>query len=151
MSSGPPWNPNSPVGMDRAEALARLERSPIAHLATTRPDGGPHLVPVTFALDANRIVHMVDDKPKSTRRLQRLVNLGSNPRASLLVDHYNDDWARLWWVRVDGVGRVVEDGSEWEAARVMLAAKYHHYQDRPPQGPAVLITIEKVTGWVGSG
>jgi PPOX class probable F420-dependent enzyme len=122
--------------MDRAEALARLERSPVAHLATTRPDGGPHLVPVTFALDADRIVHMIDQKPKSTTRLQRLVNIAANPRASLLVDHYNDDWARLWWVRVDGMAQT---------------SKYHHYQDRPPQGPAVLITIEKVIGWVGSG
>jgi len=137
--------------MDRAEALSRLERSPIAHLATTRPDGGPHLVPVTFALDAGRIAHMVDDKPKSTTRLQRLVNIAANPRASLLVDHYNDDWARLWWVRVDGPAQVVEGGSEWEAARAALSSKYHHYQDRPPQGPAVFITIDKITGWVGSG
>jgi PPOX class probable F420-dependent enzyme len=137
--------------MDRAEALARLEASPIAHLATTRPDGGPHLVPVTFAIDTGRIVHMVDHKPKSTTRLQRLVNIAANPRVSLLVDHYNDDWARLWWVRVDGPAQVVEDGSEWEAARALLATKYHHYQDRPPQGPAVFVDIEKVTGWVGSG
>ncbi len=137
--------------MDRAEALARLERSPIAHLATTRPDGGPHLVPVTFALDAGRIVHMIDHKPKSTTRLQRLVNIAANPRASLLVDHYNDDWARLWWVRVDGTAQVVEAGPDWEAARASLSSKYHHYQDRPPQGPAVLIALEKVTAWVGSG
>lgn len=137
--------------MDHAEALARLERSSIAHLATVRPDGGPHLVPITFALDAGRIVHMVDDKPKSTARLQRLVNIAANPRASLLVDHYNDDWARLWWVRVDGTAQVVEAGPDLEAARESLSSKYHHYQDRPPQGPAVLITIDKVTGWVGSG
>lgn len=137
--------------MDRAEALARLERSTVAHLATTRPDGGPHVVPVTFALEAGRIVHMVDHKPKSTTRLQRLVNIAANPRASLLVDHYDDDWARLWWVRVDGPAQMVEEGIEWEAARASLSSKYHQYQDRPPQGPAVFIAIEKVTGWVGSG
>lgn len=137
--------------MDRAEALARLERSSIAHLATTRPDGGPHLVPVTFALDGGRIVHMIDHKPKATTRLQRLVNIEANPRASLLVDHYNDDWARLWWVRVDGTAQVVEAGPDWEAARASLSSKYHHYEDRPPQGPAVFIAVEKVTGWVGSG
>ena len=137
--------------MDRAEALTLLERSSVAHLATTRPDGGPHIVPITFALEADQIVHMIDHKPKSTTRLQRLVNIAANPRASLLVDHYNDDWARLWWVRVDGPARVIEEGAEWEAARASLAAKYHHYQDRPPQGPAVFIAMEKVTGWVGSG
>jgi len=137
--------------MDRADALARLERSRIAHLATTRPDGGPHLVPVTFALVGDRIVSMIDHKPKSTTRLQRLINLSANPRASLLVDHYNDDWARLWWVRVDGPAQVVADGGDWEAALAALTAKYSHYQERPPQGPAVLITVEKVIGWVGSG
>ncbi|HLF61762.1 MAG TPA: TIGR03668 family PPOX class F420-dependent oxidoreductase [Acidimicrobiia bacterium] len=137
--------------MERAEALARLEGSPVAHLATTRPDGSPHVIPVTFALVADRIVHMVDHKPKSTRRLQRLMNIEANPRASVLVDHYNDDWARLWWVRVDGPARVVEEGMEWESARASLSAKYHHYQDRPPQGPAVFIAVDKVTGWVGSG
>ena len=137
--------------MDRAEALARLESSPIAYLATTRPNGGPHLVPVTFAIDAGRIVHMVDHKPKSTTRLQRLINIEANPRASLLVDHYNDDWARLWWVRVDGLARIVQEGPDWETARGSLTSKYHHYQDRPPQGPAIFINVEQITGWVGSG
>jgi PPOX class probable F420-dependent enzyme len=106
---------------------------------------------VTFALAGDRIVHMIDHKPKSVLRLQRVVNIEANPRASLLVDHYNDDWARLWWVRVDGLAQVVEAGADWDLARASLTSKYHHYQDRPPQGPAVLMTIEKVTGWVGSG
>ena len=137
--------------MKRADALARLERSPIGHLATVRADGSPHLVPITFALDSERIVHMVDQKPKTTTRLQRLANIEANPRISLLVDHYDDDWARLWWVRVDGMAQVVEDGTEWEAARQALASKYHHYQDIPPSGPAVLITIAEISGWAASG
>ncbi len=136
--------------MNRADALAELERSPIGHLATVRADGSPHLVPITFALDSERIVHIVDQKPKSTTRLQRLANIDVNPRISLLVDHYDDDWARLWWVRVDGMAQVVEDGTEWEAAREALASKYHHYQDTPPSGPAVLITIAEISGWAAS-
>jgi PPOX class probable F420-dependent enzyme len=137
--------------MNRADALARLERSPIGHLATVRPDGGPHLVPITFALDSERIVHMVDQKPKTTTQLQRLANIAANSRISLLVDHYDDDWSRLWWVRVDGVGNVVEEGPGWESARSALASKYPHYRESPPLGPAVLITIGNITGWVGSG
>ena len=137
--------------MDRAEALARLGRSSMAHLATVRPDGGPHLVPITFAVDTDRIVHMVDHKPKTTTRLQRLVNIAANPRASLLVDQYDDDWSRLWWVRVDGMAEVVADGPAWDTARSALASKYRQYREKLPQGPAVLISIENITGWVGSG
>jgi PPOX class probable F420-dependent enzyme len=136
--------------MNRADALARLEPSPIGHLATVRADGAPHLVPITFALDSDRIVHMVDHKPKKTTRLQRLANIAANPRISLLVDHYDDDWTRLWWVRVDGMARVVDSGDEWEAARQALALKYHQYQASPPSGPAVLIKIVEVSGWAAS-
>jgi PPOX class probable F420-dependent enzyme len=137
--------------MDRADALARLERSPIGHLATVRADGAPHLVPITFALDSGRIVHMVDQKPKTTTRLQRLTNIAANPRISFLVDHYDNDWAHLWWVRVDGVGEVVEEGPDWEVARSALVGKYPQYRESPPQGPAVLITIVEVRGWAASG
>jgi len=94
---------------------------------------------------------MVDQKPKTTTHLQRLVNIEANPEVSLLVDHYDDDWSRLWWVRVDGMGRVVEDGAVWEAARAALTAKYPQYIENPPLGPAVVITIENLTAWVGSG
>ena len=137
--------------MDRADAQARLERSPIGHLATVRADGTPHLVPITFALDSERIVHMVDQKPKTTTRLQRLANIAANPRVSLLVDHYDDNWARLWWVRADGMAEVVEHGTEWEAARAALTAKYPQYIENPPLGPAVLITIVEIRGWAASG
>ena len=137
--------------MDRADALARLERSKIGHLATVRADGAPHLVPITFAFDSVRIVHMVDQKPKTTTRLQRLANIAANPKVSLLVDHYDDDWARLWWVRVDGRAQVVEHGTEWEAAQGALTAKYPQYIENPPLGPAVLITIVEMRGWTASG
>jgi PPOX class probable F420-dependent enzyme len=137
--------------MNRAEALQRLERSAIGHLATVRANGAPHLVPITFALDSDRIVHMVDQKPKTTTRLQRLTNIRANPEVSLLVDHYDSDWARLWWARIDGTAHVLDDGSEWAAARSALVSKYPQYRDSPPSGPAVLITIVEVSGWAASG
>jgi len=75
----------------------------VARLATVRPDGAPHLVPVVFAVevaaDGDRVHLAVDAKPKRTRNLQRLVNLRAEPRCALLVDHYADDWSRLWWGR----------------------------------------------------
>ena len=94
--------------MDDAELRRRFASSPVARLATARPDGQPHVVPVVFALVGDTIYTAVDAKPKSTLRLQRLVNLQSDPRCALLVDRYDDDWSQLWWVRADGVASVLD-------------------------------------------
>ena len=104
---GQHWNPIFQGLMDRAEALRRVTEARVGRFATTRPDGRPHLVPVTFAVLGSILVHMIDHKPKTTDRLQRLANLDSDGRVSLLVDHYEDSWDRLWWVRVDGHATVV--------------------------------------------
>jgi PPOX class probable F420-dependent enzyme len=136
--------------MERADCLARLADASVGRLATVRPDGRPHLVPITFALVDQTLVHMVDHKPKTTERLQRLDNVAAYPHASVLVDHYDDDWEMLWWVRVDGPARVVGSGHEWEAARSALVAKHNQYREMAPDGPAIVITMESVSGWEAS-
>lgn len=137
--------------MDRAEALAFLETARVGHLGTVRPDGGPHVVPVTFALVGESIVTMVDHKPKTTTRLQRLTNVAANPTATLLVDEWFEDWDRLKWVRVDGAATTHFDDGAWSESRAALAAKYTQYTDRPPEGTAIVISIDRVTGWSSSG
>lgn len=119
----------------------------MAHLATTRPDGAPHVVPVTFALVGNTVVTAIDQKPKSTRRLQRLVNIESNPRVALLTDDYREDWTRLWWVRVDGTASVVADHPRGLLA---LTAKYAPYEIAPPEGPFITLGIERVSWWAST-
>jgi len=89
----------------------------------------------------------VDAKPKSTLDLRRLQNLRANASCSLLVDHYDEDWATLWWVRVDGSGRVLDDGEERERALGLLAAKYEQYRATPPPGPIVAVDIEHWRMW----
>ncbi len=84
------------------EARRRFGTAAVARLATIGPDGRPHLVPVTFALDGDRIYTAVDAKPKTTANLRRLRNIDADPRVTLLADHYEDDWDRLWWARADG-------------------------------------------------
>lgn len=119
-------------------------------MATVRPDGGPHVVVVTFALIDENVVTAIDHKPKTTQRLQRLVNIESSPRASLLVDHYDDeDWTALWWVRIDGAAAIHEDGAFRQDAIEALASKYPQYEEHPPQGPVVSIALEEVTSWAG--
>lgn len=137
--------------MDRAEALVLLTTARVGRLATVNPSGAPHLVPVTFAVLSETIVHMVDHKPKTTRHLARIRNLARDPRASLLVDHYVEDWGSLWWVRVDGTARVVADGPEVDEARTALIEKYPQYREAVPQGPAVFLAVEKFRWWAGAG
>jgi PPOX class probable F420-dependent enzyme len=89
----------------------------------------------------------VDAKPKSTLSLRRLQNLKTNSSFSLLVDHYDEDWTTLWWVRVDGSGRVIEKGDEREHALGLLTAKYEQYRDTPPPGPILALDIERWRVW----
>ncbi len=116
----------------------------------TAGDGRPHLVPVVFAVDGDTVVTAVDHKPKSTRRLARLYNLERDPRCTLLVDHYEDDWDRLWWVRVDGTAVVDGAPPAVESAARLLAERYPQYEEDPPPGPVIRMTIERVTGWAAT-
>ncbi|MFD0684675.1 TIGR03668 family PPOX class F420-dependent oxidoreductase [Actinomadura fibrosa] len=135
----------SPDGARRLLAAA-----PVARLATVGEDGRPHLVPVTFAVHRGTVYTAVDHKPKSSRALRRLANIRANPRVALLADHYEDDWDRLWWVRVDGHAAVVEDAAAMAGPIGLLAARYPQYRDRPPEGPLIAVTIDDWTGWSAS-
>jgi PPOX class probable F420-dependent enzyme len=133
--------------VDEREARSRFSAGRVARLATVRPDGSPHLVPVVFALDGSTVVFAVDDKPKVTRELQRLANIRADPRVSVLVDHYDEDWPALWWVRAEGRARVVDAGPALDRAVALLAEKYSQYAAGPPPGPAVLIDVETWRWW----
>ena len=125
----------------------RVTDAPVARLATVRPDGTPHLVPVTFALDGDAVVTVVDDKAKTTTDLQRLRNIEACPAASVLVDSYEDDWSLLWWVRGDGLGRIEREGRVHDEAVALLAAKYPPYRERPPDGPVVVLAVHRWVWW----
>jgi PPOX class probable F420-dependent enzyme len=133
---------------DPQELRRRFGESPVARLATVRRDGGPRLVPVTFVLLDALLCFAVDEvKPKRSTRLARLDDIAAQPRVALLVDHYDADWAALWWVRVDGTAAVHEAGELRERALDALAAKYPPYRAARPRGPVVAITPERWTGW----
>ena len=133
--------------MNRAEALERLSSAQVGYFASITPDGRPHLVVVTFAVIGFNVVHMIDEKPKTTRNLQRLQNVETLPIASMLVDHYDEDWKQLWWVRADGEVTIEKDGDLWWEARSRLKAKYRQYRNSPPTGPAIFLSIDRLTAW----
>jgi PPOX class probable F420-dependent enzyme len=129
-----------------AIAEERLAHARIGHLATVTAEGRPHIVPVCFALHAGRIVTAVDAKPKETRKLARLDNVRATGRASLLVDHYDEDWTKLWWVRVDGSAEVIHADEAIDA----LVAKYEQYRAERPAGPVIAIEPERWRSWIPS-
>lgn len=135
--------------MTSSEALRRLATAPVARLATVGSEGRPHLVPITFALlGADTLVTAVDHKPKRTRALVRLANIEANPRVSVLVDHYEDDWAQLWWVRVDGLARIHGGRTSKSAAMAeALSERYPQYREQPPAGPFIVIEVQRLSGW----
>ncbi|OJZ69190.1 PPOX class F420-dependent oxidoreductase [Mycobacterium paraffinicum] len=135
--------------MGEFDPQARLTQSPVARLATSTRDGLPHLVPVVFAVapSTDMVYTAVDAKPKTTRRLRRLANIEQNPRVSLLVDHYADDWTRLWWVRVDGAATVHSDGPAMEFGYRLLRAKYPQYQSVSLNGPVIAIAVRRWSSW----
>ena len=122
----------------------RAEDARVARLATVGADGRPHVVPICFALDGDTLYTAVDEKPKSTRALRRLTNIESNPCVEVVIDHWDENWSRLWWVRLSGRARVVEHDAR---ALGLLVAKYEQYRERPPEGPFVLVTIQRRSEW----
>jgi PPOX class probable F420-dependent enzyme len=130
------------------EARRRFALEPVARLATIRPDGRPHLVPIVFALDGETIYSAIDAKPKASNDLARLRYIEANPAVSVLVDVYSGDWTSLWWVRADGVATVVVDGPPRDAGLAALRAKYEQYADPgQPFGAAIVIRVQRWTGW----
>ena len=121
--------------------------APVARLATVRRDGHPHVVPVCFVITEDVVYSAVDGKPKRHRHLQRLSNVRATGTASLLVDEYDEDWSRLWWVRLDGRARLVDDTAEAERAIHALSDKYPQYRDQPPSGPVLAIDVQRWVGW----
>ncbi|SFW82641.1 TIGR03668 family PPOX class F420-dependent oxidoreductase [Amycolatopsis australiensis] len=135
--------------MTPAEARSRFASARVARLATVSGSGVPHLVPVTFAVRGDVVVFAVDHKPKSSTSLRRLANIAANPAVCFLADEYAEDWSRLWWVRADGVARVVPEAERAEPVS-WLVAKYAQYAERPPEHAVVATEIHTWRGWSGS-
>ena len=126
----------------------RIGQARVGRLATTNAAGQPHIVPVCFVLEGDEIVTAVDRKPKSTFDLKRVANVRANPRVSMIVDQYDEDWDQLWWVRVDGRARVLQPGPGYEEAIAPLYDKYRgQYGLHGLPGPALVIEANRWVGW----
>lgn len=134
--------------MKEAEARQLFATARVAHLATVRSDGSPHVVPIVFAVEGNLVLSAVDAKAKTSRSLQRLANIRAEPRVSVLVDRYHEDWDRLWWVRADGEASVDHSARTLQRVVQALTAKYPQYHGLAPLiGPAIRIRVTRWRFW----
>lgn len=129
------------------EVRRRVGQARVARLATVDGQGRPHVVPICFALADDVLYSAVDSKPKRSPRLKRLENIRANPNVTVLVDHYEDDWSRLWWVRLRGRGRVLEGGEERDRALALLADKYPQYRAQPLVDAVIAIDLDEWREW----
>ncbi len=132
------------------DARDLLSSAQVAVLASVRPDGRAHAVPIVFAIDGDHLYTAIDHKPKSTTRLARLENIAKNPQVSVLAQHYNDDWEQLWWVRADGEATVLESADHRQKAVDLLIAKYAQYRSQAPSGNVIAVRIDRLTGWAAA-
>jgi len=130
--------------------LELLTSARVGHLATADENARPHVIPVCFATDGRSIYSVLDQKPKRTALtgLRRVKNILANPQATLLVDHYEEDWGNLWYLMVSGRAELVMDGQEQTDAVVLLRNKYQQYQEMDiGQNPVIKITPENIVSW----
>lgn len=122
--------------------------SRVARLGLTDDDGGPRVLPITYALFDGSLLTAVDHKPKRTPgdRLARVRWLRARPRAAITVDHYDDDWSALAWVQAIGPIEVLsaQDSPDRLAA---LVERYEQYRSRPPAGPLLELAPERLLWW----
>jgi PPOX class probable F420-dependent enzyme len=145
-------SPEPPLSTDQRAFLTSARR---AVLATIAPDGRARLVPICFVLDrASPVIHMpIDDKPKrgdDPLELARVRDVAADPRVTILVDRWDEDWGRLAWLRADGRAILVpaNETDERDAAIAALRAKYPQYQTHHlEERPLIRITLERVIGW----
>ncbi len=129
------------------EAHTRFAKVPVVRLATVDDTGRPHIVATTFVVANDSIFSAIDSKPKRSRNLKRLHNIYVNPRVSVLADQYDDDWARLWWARADGTATVIEAEEDMAEPIRLLQEKYRQYRQDRPEGPVIVVTVDRWTGW----
>jgi PPOX class probable F420-dependent enzyme len=149
-------------GAGRAGQAAHVEETPawvyealrearVARLGTADAAGAVRLVPVCLAVVDGWIVGAVDHKPKRTGQLRRLDDIEATGSATVLVDHYAEDWSQLWWVRVRGRAEVLASGEARDGALDALVAKYDQYRARRPEGSVWRIAIDELRWWRAGG
>lgn len=139
-----------------ARELAFLIAARRAILATIDPDGQPRPVPICFIVVSvdparTRLLSPLDDKPKATddkRALARVRDIHARPEVSVLVEHWDEDWSRLGWLRLSGRATLLEPTDVPPDTIGRLRDKYPQYAAHGLESsPMIAIDIDRATSW----
>ena len=131
-------------------ALRFVRAARVAHLATADTSGQPLVVPICFAFDGKEFFSPIDEKPKQTppNKLKRLRNISANPKVSLIIDHYDEDWHRLAYLLIRGTARILLRGPRHRRGVYLLRRKYPQYRNMAiDDRPMIVITPKQLTSW----
>lgn len=134
--------------------LRFLSRTRVARLATSDTSGQPQVIPIVFASDGTRLYSPLDDKPKRVgpRELKRARNIVANPQVAIVVDKYDEDWARLAWVLITGTAEILDSGENHIRGVYLLREKYaQHYDDSLVRRSIIAVTPTRVASWGALG
>ena len=120
-----------------------IDSADVARFATLGKQR-PHIVPVVLVAASNHIYLPIDGKRKRPGTLQRVRNVQTNPHATLLLDHYEEDWSKLWWVRIEAIASIVPLPT---SARNKLTKKYAGYADTELGIESIKLEIVSVHKW----
>jgi len=127
-----------------------LAQRRIAHFATADRGAVPHVVPVCFVVSERTLYITIDEKPKrgSSAALKRLRNIAENPAVAVLVDRYDEDWARLGWILLHGHAEILTGGTEHDDAQALLRTRYRQLEAMQiAQHPVIAVRVERTTSW----
>jgi len=146
--------------LERLERLERFELSTsalrlirsarVAHLATSDKSGQPHVIPICFVCDGKVFYSPIDEKPKRTlpSKLKRLKNIRENPKVSLVIDRYDEDWRKLGYILIFGRARILQRGEKHRNAVQLLRKKYPQYRSMAiHERPMIAITTNRIVSW----
>jgi PPOX class probable F420-dependent enzyme len=103
---------------------------------------------VCYALLGHEAGIAIDEKPKSSAWPQRLRNLAREPRCTLLVDQWSEDWSRLAWVRVEAEGHTETRGEIRPDLLTALRARYPQYRTMELESrPLIVLRTVRVVSW----
>lgn len=127
----------------------------VARLATVDSENcKPYLVPVVFIYDGNNFYVPIDEKAKRSKpeNLKRVKNIQTNPNVALLIDEYNEDWKKIWFVMIQGNASLINNIESKQNRLVqrvhrLLYEKYPQYQTTGVGKFCIMIRPQKVINW----
>jgi PPOX class probable F420-dependent enzyme len=133
-----------------------VEKARVARLATVDSECKPHLIPVVFVFDNNCYFIPIDEKHKRStpEKLRRTKNIQQNSNVVLLIDEYNEDWTKLYFIMIQGNASIIggknlqNEKVLLEKAHRLLYEKYLQYEKVGVGGYVIMIDPKKVIYWM---